>query len=493
LKAALVMLVLAVAGLVVAAPRQTAIGFDHHAHDGKLDVAAKTPPPCVQCHQLDKSGRLVGRPSHDSCFGACHGTPPARPKSGGKIVVGDREKVCEACHAEATLLAPFTGKLRAQYPPYTLDRDFNLGFGHKQHASAACGDCHAFDKKDVKTPFVPHERCATCHAKKMDQCGGCHPPASGKPQPPELMAVHDTVTSAFSHSAHAARGAKGKDCVTCHATVRTTDDTELPRPKVEDCGSGGCHDGKAAFATTAACTRCHDRAPEERYTVYRPQQRFSHGGSHAAVIASQPCSSCHVISGNEVVVAGHAACSGCHADDFGKRKPEKCGACHTATEPWRHLVADRSPAERTEIGATLDHSKHTGACVTCHVLQTASAQLRPPRGHRACTTAGCHGATGPAPHLDACDGCHRVGLAAARAATRAKDPWSVRLAFDHAPHAKDKAGALVACTECHVDLSAPDVIALPAPPKKTCARCHDGAIAFSLTGTGCTRCHASPK
>jgi hypothetical protein len=163
------------------------------------------------------------------------------------------------------------------------------------------------------------------------------------------------------------------------------------------------------------------------------------------------------------------------------RKPPICGACHNATEPWRHLVADRSLPDRTEFGATLDHGKHPGPCASCHVLETASAQLRPPRGHRACSA--CHAATsGPAPHLDHCDGCHRAGLAAARIAARANDPWSVRVAFDHAPHGKE-------CTACHVDLAAADVIALPAPPKQTCVPCHDGAKAFSLTGTGCTRCH----
>jgi len=210
--------------VIFAVARTVALGFDHHAHDGKLDIAAKTPPPCTSCHRMDK-GKLVGRPDHASCFGSCHGPEPKAPRRGGKIELGDRQKVCESCHAEATLVAPFAGKLAVPYPPYKLDPDFNLGFGHKLHAKADCAGCHSFDKK-----LAPHARCIECHDKTMDKCGGCHPPASGKPQPPELQALHDTVASVFSHKSHTARGEAGKKCMTCHAAIAETNDTELPRP-----------------------------------------------------------------------------------------------------------------------------------------------------------------------------------------------------------------------------------------------------------------------
>jgi c(7)-type cytochrome triheme protein len=399
--------------------------------------------------------------------------------------------VCEAGHAEAALVAPFKGKLAAHYPPYTIDRDFNLGFGHKQHAAAACTDCHA---PDTRSRVTPHARCVACHAKTMDRCAGCHPPAIGKPQPPELSALHDTVTTAFSHGKHAQRGAKGRECTTCHAGIRATDDSELPRPTVADCAVAGCHDGKAAFGTTVACVRCHDREPTERFKVSRPTTRFTHGGSHAAIVASAACGTCHPIAGGEVAIAGHAACASCHEEDFGTREPQICGACHYATEPWRHLKPDRGPAERTEFGATLDHGKHTSACASCHSLRTQTAQLRPPRGHRACSTAGCHATTtGPAPHLTDCAGCHRQGLAAAREAARTVAAWSVRAAFDHAAHEHGKDGAAVSCTGCHLDLAARDVVAMPAPPKVTCEPCHDGQTAFSLTGTTCRRCHTPER
>lgn len=457
-------------------PRATPVGFDHLVHDRDLVVGGGEALACVRCHVV-RAGRLVGRPDHRVCFGACHGAAPTRPH---EPVAADRRRVCTACHAEDALVPPFTGSLRVGYPPYTFERDFGLTLSHKQHGMVACTQCHGAAKPS------PHERCAGCHdgerARPMTECSRCHPAAIGRPQPPELAAVRNTVISVFSHGKHAARGGAGKDCKTCHARIADTDDTELPRPTVKDCA--GCHDGKTAFATTTACTRCHDKAPD-KFVVDRPDRRFSHGGVHAPAVTSRPCGACHPLGKRgEVVVAGHAACAGCHADDFGKRHPTICGACHNATEPWRPLVADRAPPDETEFGATLDHAKHPGACASCHVLRTRTSQLRTPRGHAACTGTACHAVSGgPAPQLASCDGCHRLGRATARSSKRAADAWSVRAAFDHRAHAP------TACTTCHTALAGDNVVELPAPSKTACAPCHDGKATFGLTGTTCARCH----
>ena len=454
-------------------------------HDRDVIVSGGEAVPCARCH-LEVKGQLVGRPDHRACFGACHGAAPVAPRPGGKLVLDDdRKKLCTNCHAEAALVAPYTGKLGVAYPPYSIERDFGLTLGHKHHREVACTQCHAPKRQP------PHQRCAGCHdgtagrGPAMSACGACHPPAVGKPQPPELQVVQDTVTSEFSHAKHAARSAAGKDCTTCHAGIRDTDDSELPRPNVAACAT--CHDGRAAFATTTACTRCHTKDPG-KFTVARPEARFAHTGPHAQLLKDQPCITCHVLArSGEVTVTGHAACASCHAADFGARTPKICGACHNATEPWRHLLADRPYPDATEFGANLDHGKHGGPCESCHALGTKTTQLRAPRGHVACTGAACHAVgSGPPPQLAACDGCHRLGLAAARVAKRATDVWSVRVAFDHKPHA-------LPCTTCHVDLGSADVLALPAPSKPTCAPCHDGNRAFKLTGTTCTRCHLGTK
>jgi c(7)-type cytochrome triheme protein len=496
-------LALAVAIVIAAAAvaradelRTTPTGFDHTFHDRNLIVKNIGSLPCARCH-VEQKGKLVGKPGHSACFGACHGAPPTAPARGGKLQFGDRAKVCMNCHAEATQAVPYPGRLTVSYPPYGTDPDFNISFGHKQHGAVACTQCHDM-RAGAKPARATHSRCAGCHdgtsqpgrGPAMSKCGGCHPQAIGKPQPPELASVRDTVTATFSHAAHAARNAAGKDCLQCHKAIQATDDTELPRPTTQTCAVGACHDGKAAFATTASCTRCHDKVPD-RFEVERPTSRFLHVGFHADVVAKRPCGACHPLGPRgDTLVASHSACVECHASDFASRKPVICGACHNATEPWRPLVADRGPADTTEFGATLDHAKHTQDCARCHTLRTQSAQLRPPRGHAACTGAGCHVADkGPAPTLATCDGCHHAGLATARQASRLHAPWSVRAAFNHATHAASD-GKPVACTSCHTMLGGPDLVALPTPAKSTCAPCHDaGKVAFKLTGTTCGRCH----
>jgi c(7)-type cytochrome triheme protein len=472
-------LVAVLAGIAAAdAPR----GFDHTLHARDVDVSGASPIACAHCHDVDPSGRLVGKPSHAACFGACHGTPPRRREPMSE----DRARVCTACHAPSLIAPTFSGRVTVPFPPYTLEHDFNLAFGHKQHAAAPCTQCH-----DVTggTKRAPHTRCASCHdgqtAIAMTACETCHPAAAGAPQPPELRALHDTIGAIFSHARHAARGGEGRDCTTCHAAIAETNARELPRPTVADCAR--CHDGKQAFATTIACTRCH-AAPTDAFDVWRPEARFRHSGEHAQLVANKPCNACHALDASgDATAPGHAACTGtaCHTSDLGARKPKTCGACHISTEPWRHLHVDRPPADTTELGATLDHDKHTGECTRCHALTTSAVELRLPHGHAACTGSGCHVAGGgPAPALDDCRACHALGRADARLARRDADPWSVRKTFSHARHTN------ATCTACHEDLHGADVVQLATPTKPTCAPCHDGTAAFSLTGTTCRKCHS---
>jgi c(7)-type cytochrome triheme protein len=306
---------------------------------------------------------------------------------------------------------------------------------------------------------------------------------------PTVQRAEINVRTTFSHAKHAPRGAA---CTACHAARPAPDAAEIQAPAATTCQAARCHDGAAAFAITTACRRCHvePEIPPDApaFKVARPTARYSHA-THAKVTLA--CAACHPLTRTgEVTVIGHAPCATCHADDFGRRQPTICGACHNGSEPWRALVADRGPPEATEFGASLDHGKHAAPCARCHTLTTAATQLRPPRGHRACTTAGCHAVTGgPAPQLTACEACHRAGAARDRQAARLAAPWSVRATFDHAVHARAIGEPARACETCHTDVRAADVRAIAAPGKPTCAPCHDGRAAFKLTGTACTRCH----
>lgn len=456
-----------------------AAGFDHREHARSTQDALS----CADCHAT-RPGAL--RPGHPACFGRCHGAPPPRFVRGRPAADPARTAVCESCHTQ-TALAGTDRKALASRPPSPAEHV--LAVGHKRHAAVACAQCH------LAKPAPAHARCGGCHTggagkgPPMSLCNGCHLPADAAPAAEPAIA-RVLVRSAFSHPRHAARGGAGARCRTCHDA--DTDARELPHPTAETCATAGCHDARAAFATTEACTRCHQDVPAIKYVVPRPAKPFSHT-VHLPYVAFVACSTCHpVASSGEVGLARHAECASCHADDFGSRDPQTCGACHDATEPWRRLVPDRPPTPRSDFGASLDHGKHARACTSCHSLTTAVAQLRPPRGHAACTGTGCHATAGGAPPaFTACAGCHELGLADRRAAQRLTAKWSVRRLFVHATHARGPGGQPLACTACHVDVSGADLMAVGTPPKSTCAPCHDGQASFKLTGTACTRCHPS--
>lgn len=444
------------------------LGFDHTQHATQTGDALT----CVQCHPTTKTS--LRAPAHAQCFGACHGPLPTAKAPALK----GRETVCAACHAQPAATDKATLAARPQ-----IDPDFVLVVGHKRHAPVACASCHP------TKPAAPHVRCAGCHTggegkgTTMALCTSCHVLGDHVDSPAEQARVR--VTTAFSHPKHAARGTK---CATCHTT--DTDASDLPNATAETCAIAGCHDAKAAFPTTAACTRCHQDVPAIKFVVARPERAFSHE-QHLPVVAFVTCSTCHPIAkSGEVGIANHTVCATCHAEDFGSRTPRTCGACHDATEPWRKLVPDRPSLPASDFGASLDHGKHPSSCATCHSLTTAATQLRPPRGHASCTGKSCHAVSaGPAPQMASCGSCHELGLSAQREAQRQAAKWSVRETFSHAKHERASDGNPLPCVACHLDMRGADLMSLATPPKSACVPCHDGKTSFKLTGTGCTRCH----
>ena len=451
------------------------VGFAHVRHDGKVTVTGAPSIPCADCHRIDKKGRLRGRPGHAACFGACHGAAPrAQDAPTGEL--------CIACHAP--------GAAKVAYPPYTLDPDFGLAISHASHDAAGCATCH--DAEGRPAGGKGHDRCARCHlapkgdAPSFDACTTCHAPAWGPARSPELLGGTFALTG-FSHRGHA-RASKAS-CKACHGAIAADADADLPAPRTEDCATAGCHDGRAAFATTVACTQCHLREPTGTYELARPTERYSHDRHRPRLAADVTCAACHRLDGRgEAVAPDHGACAGCHAADFVSTAPVTCGACHVAIEPWRELRADALPRPETEFGAEMPHRRHADrglGCAGCHSLADARRDRRPPRGHASCTGAGCHaaGAATPAPALDDCAGCHRAGAVAARIQERLDARWSVRARFPHDAHD-------ATCETCHAEVWTVDGPP-PAPAKSTCAPCHDGGAAFKMTGHGCARCHGS--
>jgi c(7)-type cytochrome triheme protein len=477
-------LLVLLAGVAHADRKVQPASFDHAGHATKTQVA------CARCHAPATIGKPLG---HATCFTGCHGelAPTLKLR---EAVPDDKLRFCNPCHAETVLVTPIDRKALARTVPFG-GAEHAIQLGHDSHRQIGCDKCH---EAGGPRRTALHGRCVGCHGDKPDKtfglaaCEKCHPRGQGRPQ----LARNEAqiyVRSAFSHARHATRGA-ARQCTTCHGAIAATEALTLPRPTLASCTTTGCHDGAAAFGATASCTKCHRDVPAGKFDVWRPKATYSHA-KHDTRISTKgtamPCASCHPLAKTgEVLVANHTPCAGCHADDFGAREPITCSACHTGTEPWRPLIADKLPPDDTEFGSAIDHGKHARDCASCHSLTTTRTELRPPRGHRACATAGCHAmAGGPAPQLTACESCHRRELVSLRETDRLSAPWSVRATFRHAGHDK------TACTKCHVDMTAKDVLVLARPPKATCAvdGCHDGKGAFKVTGTACTRCHPGAR
>jgi c(7)-type cytochrome triheme protein len=480
--------------------RTTAVGFSHTKHGRDVDVSGGAAIACVACHVVRGKGELVGRPDHRACFGACHGPAPVR--RGARVEAGARARVCAACHAPAALVKADKGswaRLAVGYPPYALEADHGTRIGHKVHAQAACAVCHPAQARRVAVKPAPHARCAGCHdgttAKPaMTGCETCHALGFGAAVVTRLLETDLRV--GFTHAGHA-RVAPAAACAACHRGIAATDEPTLPRPTAADCGAAGCHDGTKAFSVTTACTRCHSIPPSDPWEVARSSERFSHA-NHAPRIAAATCASCHRLDRRgEPATVGHAACAdaACHASDFGARWPKKCASCHLGTEPWRALAVEPTPLDATEHGTRIPHDRHAQPCGQCHRVSVGRRELGPPRGHAACASAGCHAVNaGPAPRLGDCAGCHQLGLAETRRRDRLAAAWSVRARFTHAPHAVDPRAkdAALECVACHDAVPAgKDAERVPTPAKARCAGCHDGAVAFKVTGTGCARCHGT--
>ncbi|MBP9084687.1 MAG: hypothetical protein KBG15_01160 [Kofleriaceae bacterium] len=475
------------------APSRNRDDFDHQVHSQKNQLSGQADIACAVCHTL-RDGLIRSRPNHASCFGSCHATAPTRANAATRFAAEPR--LCGACHPAPS---PGTGRhnYRATFAPTAADRDFGLALSHQAHSSTTCQTCHRTTGASAAAIATtkPHARCRQCHGAStverrfaITECSRCHTVAFGPASTPTIAHGVLAVTNAFVHQQAAHRKAP---CATCHRTVAASTADVLDPPTMVSCGTSNCHDGITAFATTQACSRCHQAAPAQTFTIARPTKRYSHGG-HAefdrrAGISPAPCTSCHRNGNNEPTPPPHDACTACHASDFAASQPIICGACHQSTEPWRALAADQRPLPTSEFGARLDHRSHATACTTCHTLTTATTELRPPRGHSSCST--CH-RDQATPRLTQCSGCHQPNLAIERTQQRLAAAWSTRRQFDHGAHSR--AARPGECSDCHIATpTTAEIMAYPTPPKAACARCHDGQRAFSVTSTACRRCHGN--
>src|SRR5262249_59395142 len=157
------------------------------------------------------------------------------------------------------------------------------------------------------------------------------------------------------------------------------------------------------------------------------------------------------------------------------------------TDPGRPLKADARGRVATESGSAFPHAAHldgtpprtAAGCASCHAGIPGGSERRIGTGHAACA---CH-AVEP-PRFEACTSCHQLGLLPERDRRRETDAWSVAASFRH------DANHEAACGRCHPTAAAARAVDVIETPKKAaCAPCHDGKMAFKMTGHACARCH----
>lgn len=215
-------------------PTSVAGGFPHGTHG---DVE------CTQCHTT-----LAAHGSHsDVECTDCHQGPAWL----GERVVFSRDecsdchhdpeqpRTCEACHGEAISRPRITRTAAANPTTGSGPTTRELLFGHEDHGTLACTDCHT-----EPVSRDPSRECRSCHQdhhRDDTDCGLCH----GEP----LLEVHDL-------RAHVGCGGAG-----CHEEPVTA----RLGPTRSVCTA--CHAEQTTHYPEGDCAECHRVSPSGRTSV----------------------------------------------------------------------------------------------------------------------------------------------------------------------------------------------------------------------------------
>jgi c(7)-type cytochrome triheme protein len=221
--------------------------------------------------------------------------------------------------------------------------------------------------------------------------------------------------------------------------------------------------------------------------------------------ARMPCLLCHRRESNSPRPnlpggAGHAPCSGCHAQQFANTESPICTICHTDVGSG----ALKSFPRLKSFRVVFDHARHLNmgrvSCATCHRPARGGVALSIPAGFNAHATCyGCHTprAQSGGRDISSCGTCHKLG-GYSRTPTSA---LAFRMNFSHAKHS---AAQKLNCNDCHqVRAGLPQRRQVTAPEaanhhasgrSQSCMTCHNGKRAFGGDDFSvCTRCHTGTR
>jgi len=296
----------------------------------------------------------------------------------------------------------------------------------------------------------------------------------------------DTVgTVLFDHDIHLQK--LRNNCTECHNKIfnvkrKGTPVTMAEMEKGVSCGA--CHNGKRAFGLKE-CLRCH--------TVKDVPIRIPDLGSlpfphEPHIAAGYGCSDCHPSrfragGPNEHVTMAEMemgkSCGACHDDKTAFTVAQNCTKCH--------VVKDIVFAEDVLFSHTFHLSKNY-RCQDCHsrlfIAGPNSIRYTMQEMERGRSCGGCHeGRTAFSVRGD-CDRCHKA-------------PKLVRFEAGNARFPHDFHLGIYRCADCHSGIfrggkGSRRYTMKEMEGDRSCGACHDGKIAFSVTGS-CDRCHPETK
>jgi c(7)-type cytochrome triheme protein len=244
-----------------------------------------------------------------SC-GACH--------SGVKAFSVADEKNCVLCH-----------KGKPRDVAYRVKGAGDVNFSHNVHIAktgGACKSCHngkvitGREKAVTMAEMEKGRTCGACHNAKTAftlsaNCDRCHKGMKPKNITFNLKWFAPAV---FNHTSHLA-SYRCADCHTKHFPYKTV----IGKTSMSDMGKGkscgACHNGKAAFASTGDCNKCHKGLKPGRVTFKTEAGEAAF--SHDFHLQTYKCADCHT----KIFPYKAISLKTSMAD---MEKGKSCGTCH---------------------------------------------------------------------------------------------------------------------------------------------------------------------
>ncbi|HSM07571.1 MAG TPA: hypothetical protein VLA33_00960 [Gemmatimonadota bacterium] len=269
---------------------------------------------CTSCHLPH-----VWERDGDDC-GSCHTDIPGATAAASRTVAAATTSASPAPHPVVTLAASEGAPQTAlQYlhadataAPAAFEMPQQVSFGHAEHTSVACTECHSNRSQHGEVTVRTQSDCFSCHhstnTAQVQGCGSCHGEV-------ELGRVRQVTTMLelsvgegrrpralpFDHDAHTELR-----CVDCHGGgIRQSVQTSC----------AACHEDHHRPEATASCASCH---AEYRTPV------------HTADVHTRGCtgSGCHSEPRYSRMDRTREFCATCHQDMIEHEPGQPCMNCH---------------------------------------------------------------------------------------------------------------------------------------------------------------------